>query len=213
MIRKCLIAALLAVVFGIISYGQFADCSTGLLQMPTAEMQDDGTFMLTNNFLNKHALASSEWDYNTFQYGVYVSFWGRVEIGYVCTLFNDYWKGRQTRKGVWMINQDRHFTGRVMLIRENEFGWNWVPSVVVGASDPFTGSGDAEYASMSDISGGGNGFFNRYFIVTTKHFDTSFGKIGTHAGYQINHRTDYSINGLCAGIDWTPVWIQNRCTG
>ena len=26
---------------------QFTDCSTGLLQMPTADMQDDGTFMIT----------------------------------------------------------------------------------------------------------------------------------------------------------------------
>ena len=42
MIRKCLIAALLAAIFGTISYGQFADCSTGLLQMPTAERHAGG---------------------------------------------------------------------------------------------------------------------------------------------------------------------------
>ncbi|MDY6444776.1 MAG: hypothetical protein SPK76_07125, partial [Bacteroidales bacterium] len=60
---------------------QFADCSTGLLQMPTADMQDDGTFMITNNFLNKYSLPTSGWTYNTFQYGIYVSFWGRMEIG------------------------------------------------------------------------------------------------------------------------------------
>ena len=56
------------------AYAQFADCSTGLLQMPTAEMQEDGTFMITNNFLNKHSLASSGWNYNTFQYGVAITF-------------------------------------------------------------------------------------------------------------------------------------------
>ena len=39
MIRKCLIAALFAAIFGIISYVQFTDGSTGLLQMPTAEMR------------------------------------------------------------------------------------------------------------------------------------------------------------------------------
>ena len=66
---------------------QFSDCSTGLLQMPTAEMQEDGTFMITNNFLNKHA-TSTRWNYHTFQYGVAVSFWGRVELGYFCTIFN-----------------------------------------------------------------------------------------------------------------------------
>lgn len=39
MIRKCLIAALVAVVFGIITRALFTDGSTGLLQMPTAEMR------------------------------------------------------------------------------------------------------------------------------------------------------------------------------
>lgn len=207
MIRKCLIAALLAAAFGVISYGQFADCSTGLLQMPTAEMQDDGTFMVTTNFLNKHA-TSSRWSYNTFQYGIYVSFWGRMEIGYVCTIFNDYWQGSQSREGVWMVNQDRHFTGRVMLIRENEFGWNWVPALVVGVIDPTTGSG-GDYTRMS-VDEAGNGFFSRNFVVLSKHFDSPWGKIGAHAGYQFNHRLDYPINGPCAGLDWTPVWIQNK---
>lgn len=191
------------------SRAQFCDSSSGLLQMPTAEMQDDGTFMITNNWLNKHALPTSGWGYSTFQYGIYVSFWGRMEIGYVCTIFNDHWKNKQSREGVWMINQDRHFTGRVMLIQENEFGWKWVPSLVVGASDPFTGSG-GDYIEIEHTSGTGNGYFNRFFIVMTKHFDTPWGRIGAHAGYQKNRRLDYAINGPCAGVDWTPVWIQNK---
>lgn len=188
---------------------QFTDSSTGLLQMPTAEMQADGTFMITNNFLNKNALPLSGWGYNTFQYGIYVSFWGRLEIGYVCTLFNDHWKGSQTRQGVWMVNQDRHFTGRVMLLRENEFGLKWMPALVVGVSDPTTGSGGGEYTS-GDVTGTGNGYFNRNFVVLTKHFQTPWGPIGAHAGYQFNRRTDYPINAPCAGVDWSPVWIQNK---
>ena len=107
-----------------------------------------------------------------------------------------------------MRDEDRHFTGRVMLLRENEYGWNWLPSLVVGASDPFTGSG-GDYANIDGTSGSGNGYFNRYFIVMTKHFDTSVGKIGAHAGYQKNRRTVYPINGPCAGVDWSPVWVQN----
>lgn len=208
MIRKSLIAALLSAVLGVISYGQFADCSTGLLQMPTAEMQDDGTFMLSTNFLNKHA-TSTRWNYNTIQYGIYVSFWGRMEIGYVCTTFNDYWQGSQSRKGVWMINQDRHFTGRVCLLREGEFGLNWMPALVVGIVDPTTGSGDGEYIT-GGVSDSGNGYFNRNYVVLTKHFQTPWGKLGAHAGYQFNHRKDYPINGPCAGVDWTPVLFQNK---
>lgn len=189
---------------------QFAGCSTGLLQMPTADMQDDGTFMITNNFLNKCSLASRGWSYDTFQYGISVSFWGRVEMGYVCTLFNDYWKGEQTRKGVWMINQDRHFTGRIRLLKEGEFGLIWMPALVVGVCDPVTGSGGGEYIGSKTDGSMGNGYFNRNFIVLTKHFQTPWGKVGAHVGYQFNHRTDYPINSPCAGINWTPIWLQHH---
>ena len=86
-IHKLLVTAAVLLAGAGAAHAQFSDCSTGLLQMPTAEMQEDGTFMITNNFLNKHA-TSTRWNYHTFQYGVTVSFWGRVELGYVCTIFN-----------------------------------------------------------------------------------------------------------------------------
>ena len=192
---------------------QYTDCSTGLLQMPTADMQEDGTFMITNNFLNKHSLASSRWNYNTFQYGIGVSLWGRVEMSYVCTLVNGAWDTRPEEEK-WerlriLRNQDRHFTGRICLLREGEFGLAWMPALVVGVSDPVTGSGGGEYIG-SDVDGDseGNGFFNRNFVVLTKHFSTSMGRVGVHAGYQFNSRKDYYINAPCVGINWQPIWLQ-----
>ena len=186
---------------------QFADCSTGLLQMPTAEMQEDGTFMATTNFLNKHSLPWSGWTYNTIQYGVAVSFWGRMEVGYVCTIFNDYWQGSQSQPGIWMINQDRHFTGRVCLLREGDFGVEWLPALVIGISDPVTATG-GDYIDLDHVSGTGNGYFNRNFAVLSKHFQTPWGEIGAHAGYQFNFRRDYFINAPCVGINWYPFWLQ-----
>lgn len=205
------LAVMLFLVCAAPAQAQFTDSSTGLLQMPTAEMQDDGTFMITNNFINQHSLPTSGWNYNTFQYGFAVSFWGRIEVGYVCTIFNGAWdpNPNKTWREEIMRNQDRHFTGRVRLLKEGEFGLNWMPSLVVGASDPTTGSTNYEYTS-ADVSGTGNGYFNRWFAVMTKHFDTPWGQIGAHAGYQKNRRLDYAINGPCAGVDWTPVWIQNK---
>ena len=189
---------------------QFADCSTGLLQMPTADMQPDGTVMITNNYLNKHALPKSGWNYDTFQYGIYVSFWNRVEIGYVCTIFNGKWDPRpnKTYRQTIMRNQDRHFTGRVALLREGDFGVSWLPALVVGVSDPTTGAGGGEYLE-ADVTKG-NGFFNRNFVVLTKHFQTPWGTLGAHAGYQFNRRKDYRLNAPCAGIDWRPVWLQEQ---
>ena len=189
---------------------QFADCSTGLLQMPTADMQDDGTFMITNNFLNQHATAET-WNYDTFQYGLYVSFWGRMEVGYVCTIFNGAWdpNPNKTWRREIMRNQDRHFVGRVCLLREGEFGLKWMPALVVGVSDPVTGSG-GDYIKEGGMSMRGNGYFNRNYVVLTKHFSTSWGQFGLHAGYQYNQREDYPINGPCAGLNWRPVWLQQK---
>lgn len=165
--------------------------------------------MITNNFLNKHALPANGWSYNTFQYGFAISYCGRLEIGYVCTIFNDYWKGSQTRKGVWRVNQDRHFTGRVALLHEGD-GFDWMPSLVFGISDPVTGSGGGEYIG-SEVDGSvGNAFFNRQFFVMTKHFQTALGEIGAHIGYQYNRRKDYQINAPCMGVNWKLIWLQNK---
>lgn len=217
MIRKILIGLTTGILFNIITYGQFTDCSTGLLQAPTAEMQQDGTFMITNNFLNKNSLPTSGWNYNTFQYGIYVSFWERIEIGYVCTIYNGAWDPRsEEEKGYYwtiMRNQDRHFVGRVCLLHEGDFGLSWIPSLVVGVSDPLTSVGIGEigdYTNPDNVSGSGNGFFNRNYIVLSKHFNTSWGTIGAHAGYQFNKRTDYYINGPCAGLNWQPIWLMQN---
>lgn len=203
------IAFLLMTVFT--CRAQFTDCSTGLLQMPTADMQDDGTFMITNNFLNKNSLPSSGWNYNTFQYGIYVSFWGRMEIGYVCTIFNGAWDPRpdKTWRQEIMRNQDRHFVGRVCLLREGEFGVKWLPALTLGVSDPTTGANGGEYTT-GDVTGLGNGYFNRYYVVMTKHFETPWGRLGAHAGYQYNRRKVYAINGPCVGVNWQPIWLSRK---
>ncbi len=47
-----LLATIMLLSGGSALRAQFADCGTGLLQMPTAEMQGEATFMITNNYLN-----------------------------------------------------------------------------------------------------------------------------------------------------------------
>lgn len=86
---------------------------------------------------------------------------------------------------------------------------NWMPALVVGVVDPTTGAGGGEYIS-GDVSGTGNGFFNRNYVVLTKHFMTQWGLLGAHAGYQFNKRKDYHINAPCVGVNWSPIWLQHH---
>lgn len=179
--------------------------------MPSADLNESGTFMITNNFLNKHNTCSTGaygWNYHTFAYGIGITFFSRLEVGYVCVLFNGDWNPDAVdyRQRI-MKNQDRHFVGKVLLLKEGEV-WNWTPSIAIGVSDPVTGSG-GDYKD-GNIREAGNGYFNRYYAVASKHFQTTVGEIGAHFGYQFNVRKDPHYNAPCVGITWRPVWIENK---
>ena len=206
---KCLaVSVSLMLLFCSVARGQFWDSSTGLLQCPSAEMNRDGTFMITNNFVNKHSISDWYWGYHTFEYGFNITLWSRLEIGYVCVILDGKRKPNPTERDLIMINQDRHFTAKALILREGEFGVSWLPSLAIGFSDPTTYFGGQSYDGES-VSGEGNGFFNRYYAVATKHFNTKVGTVGAHLGYQYNLRTDFPMNGPCAAVDWVPVWLDS----
>lgn len=204
-LRWFFVTAVFMLLTCFVSRGQFWDSSTGLMQAPSAEMNQSGTFMITNNFLNEKSI-SHRWGYNTFGYGINITFWQRLEMGYVCTIFDGKRHPNPSDRDLIMINQDRHFTAKALLLKEGEFGVRWLPAVAVGVSDPTSNRG-GDYIDQ-DVAGEGNGYFNRYYVVATKHFDTSVGLIGTHLGYQYNRRYDTPINGPCAAIDWVPIWLN-----
>ena len=206
---KTMLAGALLLAGSTLARAQFLDATTGLLSMPTAVMNPGGTFMITANFLNKNYTPPA-WDYHTFGYGFDVALWDRIEAAYVLTVFNGYRTdvdadapgGEVTYR---YTNQDRHFSAKLLVFREGEFGKNWMPALAIGLSDP--ASGGNVNVTDKDISSG-NGFFNRYYAVATKHFNTPWGELGAHVGYQFNVRKDRHINAPCAGINWRPIWLQ-----
>ena len=178
-------------------------------------MHKSGTFVITNNFLNQHSLPSSGWDYNTFGYGFSITFFSRLEVAYACTIFNADWSPSAqlptaSYRTKILKNQDRHFAARVQALKEGEFGLKWMPSVVLGVSDPTSGGTGENWGNYfdADVSGTGNGFFNRWFIAATKHFATPWGEVGGTVGYQYNQRADYPLNAPCAAITWNPKWLN-----
>lgn len=178
-------------------------------------MGPSGTVMLTSNYLNWHS-SPPAWGYDTFNYGFSIVILPRIEIGYVLTFIYLEHHPVHDQNGnesfVTLINQDRHFYAKLQLLQEGEFGKNWIPALAVGVSDPTTGDPN-EYEGIDytdfDVSNG-NGFFNRYYIVSTKHFPTPYGMLGAHLGYQFSQRIDYPLNGPCAAVDWEPIWLQKE---
>lgn len=187
-------------------YAQFVDGVKGLLTMPSAEFEQDATFTITNNFLNKAFTPNSRsyaWDVkHTFGYAFDITLWGRLEIAYSLTLIDS----DVMRPGVHTFNQDRHFAARVALTKDGEWGQKWLPAIAVGTSDPLTGSG-GDYIK-DNVGSTGNGFFNRYYVAVSKNFKSPIGDISGHLAYQYSRRKDGMPTGPCAAITWNPAWLN-----
>lgn len=69
----------------------------------------------------------------------------------MCTIFDGKRHPNPSARDLIMINQDRHFTAKVLLLKEGAFGLSWMPALAVGISDPVTGSMTGEYID-SDVT-------------------------------------------------------------
>ncbi len=181
--------------------GQFMDCASGLLQMPSAEMNQSGTFMITNNFMDSHTVPSEAWGYNTFGYGFDITFLKRLEVYYTCVLFDGKRKPNANERDKIMFNQDRHLGAKVLLLRAGDFGKSWFPNVAVGVND---------FDREMFQKGGGNNYFVRLYAVASKRFLTPVGEVGAHIGYQFNNWSYYSLSGPMAAVAWNPIWLQKN---
>ena len=194
--KKRIMGAVLGGMLTIPAMGQFTYGTTGLLNMPTADMQKDKTVMLGGGYLSKHA-TPYRWNYDTWNYYLNVTIFPWLEMNYTCTVFDE----TIVRQGpIHMINQDRNFSIRLRLWKE---GWwkPWTPQIVVGVNDFTTGAGE-DYLNMG-TGGSGNGFYSRYFVAATKHFDfQKVGELGIHASYLYNERTYYALNGVAMGVNF-----------
>ena len=206
-ILLCVISLLF--LYNLQLFPQYTCGVSGLLHMPTGEMQRDGTFMIGGNFLNKHNLPDNPWwGYNTYDYYLNITFLSRLEIAYICTLYqgknNGFWPEMTWGK---YTNQDRHFAVRMNVVKETEW-WEHMPSIVLGVSDPTTASGGG-YEIGNTVDRQGNGFFTRWYMALTKHFKTSYGELGTHVAYLYNKRMDYPLNGVAVGANFRPCFHKN----
>lgn len=169
--------------------------TTGLLNMPSAEMQKDKTVMIGGNYLNK-GLTPPWWNYGTLNYFGSFTVFPWLEITATFTLINGESLGYKNEKG--FFNQDRYFGFRIRPIKEGQF-WKYMPAIVLGTSDPYTEAGDENIASSKV-----NGYFSRFYIAATKHIQIGNEEIGLHIAYLYNTRKDYPLNGPAFGVSYHP---------
>lgn len=188
-------------------YSQYTYGTTGLLNMPTAEMQRDKTFIFGGSFLEKHT-TPARWTYDTFNYYINMTFFPWLEVAYVCTLHKALENDPAYGVGFWVpstygkfVNQDRNFAVRLRLWKE---GWGraWTPQIVIGINDFANGKWNGGDGGIGGgVTSKTNSFYNRYYWAMTKHLLLTYiGELGIHVAYVFNHRTDYPLNGPAIGV-------------
>lgn len=188
-------------------FAQFTYGTTGLIDMPTADMQEQKTLMLGASFLEKHS-TPARWDYNTYNYYLNITFFPWLEVAYDCTLHKALPYDPAYGSGFWapytygkFVNQDRNFALRLRVWKE---GWwkDWTPQIVVGANDAVHDSW-TRGNKFSMTSQRANGFMNRWYLAVSKHFGWKYAGIwGFHATYMKNKRIEYPLNGLALGVNF-----------
>ena len=164
---------------------------TGLLNIPTADMQRDGTVMLGGNYLPKEMLPT-HWDYNSGNYFVNATFFPWLELAYRCTLM----KVEET--GKW--NQDRSVSIRLRPLKEGK----WWPAIVIGSNDVLTTN---ELNTFKDP--GGTRYFSSVFAVGTKHFLLGGHDWGVTIGGHIPFRSASTRKGVFGGVQYRPAFFRD----
>lgn len=167
---------------------------SGLIQIPSAEMDNEGDARIGAHYLDKHALpdcSSFKLDDKLFNtWDVYLSvtaFWW-LEIGYTMTFEKHYYPREDTTQKPKPM-KDRYFSVKIAPIREGKY----YPAVAVGKQDCM-----------------GSGLFTNYYIALTKHVNISNQELGANLVYRrysksYNHRW----NGLIGGITYRPSFAKN----
>lgn len=167
------------------SYAQNPYGTTGLLRMPSAEMQKDKTFMLGATYLPKEGTQPHRASYDTYNYFLNLTIFPWMEVAYSLTLNQGipggYWPPKTYGK---FVNQDRSFHVKFRLWKEGD--WKpWMPQIAIGANDPIT---HTSYGGGSISTGTGekgtNNYLTRWYVAAAKHFDFGqYGLIGVHGAW------------------------------
>ena len=180
--KWCLLLLLLGCSMGV--QAQYSMGNTGLLNIPTADMQETGTFMGCCNYLPN---GMTPFNFNTGNYFVNITFLSFLELSYRCTLQ----KAKRYDGKEGYFHQDRSMTARVRPLKEGKFH----PSLLLGVDDPFKNTGINYFATV--------------YGALTKGFSIAKGdRLALTAGYYFP-LNDHSIkDGPFGGISYSPAFCR-----
>lgn len=172
--RIALIVAAAMMLCGVAAAQQYNGTS-GLVHIPSAEMNEAGDFRAGGHFINKRLMPDSfsyttdggaKEKYNSFSYYLSATIFSWVEVSYDCVAFK---KSKVTDKE--FTSKDRHFGLKFRPLKEGKY---W-PAIAVGADDILGSS--LNFKNMQ-------GYFANAWIAMAKHVDIKGHELGFHIGYR-----------------------------
>lgn len=201
-------------------YAQQYTGMSGLIHVPSADMDKEGDARLGVHFLNREftpdVLKYGGKKYHTMTHYLSITPFKWLEIGYTCTLLRDA-KTRdwvEDNNSVGLYRKDRYFSAKIQFFAEKEGKW-W-PSFAVGTNDTYEiwNRKDPQLLTEEDTVAGkkqtiGNNFFSNYYFAISKHFTIKEHSLGIHLAYREWQRAKNSKwNGLVGGITYRPSFAK-----
>jgi len=168
------------------AFGQTVIGTPGLMNIPTAEVREAGTFDGGVSLMERE-LQPSSMNYNTGLYYVYFAPFSFVDVTLRETLIKCQKSASDTRVGFYQ--QDRSLSVRVSPLKEKEDQW-W-PSVLAGVNDFYSDHGGSYYAAV-------------YMAMTKSLHLNGLGTVSATAGYAHPIREGILYDGVFGGVSITP---------
>jgi hypothetical protein len=158
--------------------------TTGYLNIPSADMQEDGTFFFGGSYINKNYISSyGGGDNDVATYYLNLTFLPFVEVSYGSTRLLNYSGDRYT--------VDRRISMRLRPLKERKY----VPAVVVGIHDLYT-----SVPKESET----NQYFSSLYAVATKNIPVKGSAFGITLGYGIRAFRNNQFLGFFGGVSFSP---------
>ena len=189
---------------GLLLHAQQYTGMSGLIHVPSAEMDKEGDARIGVHFLNRE-FSPTNFSYHTSTHYLSITPFPWVEIGYTCTIMKGIkgGVGEDTTDGGYS-NKDRYFSVKIQPLKEGR----WWPALAIGSNDPYgTQNENVESQPGSD---GKSMYFSNYYIAASKHLALKNHVIGVHVAYRKWKRNyNNQWNGIVGGITYRPSFARN----
>ncbi len=177
---------------------------TGLIHVPSAEMNKEGDARIGGHFINKYQTPSDFFSYqgeryNTFSYYLSITPFSWIELGYTCTLLKQVHSPMYDGHGY--EEKDRYFSLKLRPLKEGK----WHPSVAIGCNDI-----SDSYSFFNFDDDAVEALFGNYYVVASKHLFWKREEIGIHLAYRhFVKKYNSKWDGIVGGITYRPSFAQS----